>query len=151
MDLQQRIDSDIKAAMLARDKDRLNVLRAIKSALLLELTKEGGTHEVSGEAALKILQKLHKQRTEAAAIYKEQGRADLEREESAQAAIIESFLPARLDGAELEALVKEALAETGATSMADMGRAMKAATTKAAGRAEGSAIAAAVRKLLGAS
>ncbi|MCO5275143.1 MAG: GatB/YqeY domain-containing protein [Flavobacteriales bacterium] len=150
MDLQQRIDSDIKAAMLARDKDRLNVLRAIKSALLLELTKEGGTHEVSGEAALKILQKLHKQRTEAAAIYKEQGRPDLTAEEEAQAKVIEAYLPARMDDAEIGAVVKEVLAEIGATSMADMGRAMKAVNAKLAGKADGSAIASAVKAMLGA-
>ncbi|HRN36296.1 MAG TPA: GatB/YqeY domain-containing protein, partial [Flavobacteriales bacterium] len=140
MNLQQRIDSDIKAAMLARDRDRLNVLRAIKSALLLELTKEGGTHEVSGEAALKI---LHKQRTEAAAIYKEQGRPDLTAEEEAQAKVIEAYLPARMNDAEIGAAVKEVLAEIGATSMADMGRAMKAVNVKLAGKADGSALASA--------
>lgn len=84
MDLQARIDADIKAAMLAREKDKLNVLRAIKSALLMELTKEGGAHAVSDEAGMKILHKLHKQRTEAAAIYHQQGRADLAAEDDAQ-------------------------------------------------------------------
>ena len=147
MNLQQRIDSDIKAAMLARDRDRLNVLRAIKSALLLELTKEGGTHEVSGEAALKI---LHKQRTEAAAIYKEQGRPDLTAEEEAQAKVIEAYLPARMNDAEIGAAVKEVLAEIGATSMADMGRAMKAVNVKLAGKADGSALASAVKAMLSA-
>lgn len=148
MDFQQRIDADIKAAMLARDKDRLNVLRAIKSALLLELTKEGGSHEVGAEAAVKILQKLHKQRMEAAAIYHQQGRADMEAEESAQAKVIEEYLPAKLGGDELAALVREALAAAGASSMADMGKAMKAANEKVAGRAEGAAVAAMVKKLL---
>ena len=82
MDFQQRIDADIKAAMLARDKDRLNALRAIKSAILLELTKEGGgTAGISDEAGLRILQKLHKQRAEAAAIFHQQGRIDLAGEE----------------------------------------------------------------------
>lgn len=150
MDLQQRIDADIKAAMLAREKDRLNVLRAIKSALLLELTKEGGSHEVSEEAATKLLRKLHKQRAEAAAIYKEQGRADLEAEENAQAAVIEGYLPERLAGPELEALVKQALEAVGAKSMADMGRAMKAVNEQVAGRADGAEVAAAVKKLLSA-
>jgi uncharacterized protein YqeY len=148
MDLQQRIDADIKAAMLARDKDRLNVLRAIKSALLLELTKEGGEHAVSDDAGLKILQKLHKQRTEAAAIYHQQGRADLAAEDDAQAKIIEAYLPARLDAGDLESLVKETLASIGAASMADMGRAMKAVNGKVAGRADGAAVAAAVKKML---
>ena len=148
MELQQRIDADIKAAMLARDKDRLNVLRAIKSALLMELTKEGGEHAVSEDAALKILQKLHKQRTEAASIYHEQGRADLAAEDDAQAKIIEAYLPARISEEEMNAIVKQTLADTGATTMADMGRAMKAVNEKIAGKADGSAVAAAVKKVL---
>lgn len=148
MDLRQRIDDGIKAAMLARDKDRLNVLRAIKSALLLEMTKEGGAHEVGEDAGLKILRKLHKQRTEAAAIYHQQGRADLAAEDDAQAAIIEGFLPAALSPQQLAALVKETLAAIGAGSPADMGRAMKAVNEKVAGRADGSAVAAAVKSVL---
>lgn len=148
MDLQHRIDTDIKAAMLARDKDKLNVLRAIKSALLMELTKEGGAHEVGEEAGLKILGKLHKQRTEAAAIYHQQGRADLAAEEEVQAKVIEEYLPARMDEAEVKAVAKATLAEIGASSMADMGKAMKAVNAKLAGKADGSAIAAAVKALL---
>jgi uncharacterized protein YqeY len=148
MDLQARIDADIKAAMLAREKDRLNVLRAIKSALLMELTKEGGAHAVSDDAGMKILQKLHKQRTEAAAIYHQQGRSDLAAEDDAQAKIIEAYLPARMGDAEMKALVKETLASIGASSMADMGRAMKAVQEKLAGKADGSAIAAAVKGML---
>lgn len=148
MDLQTRIDADIKAAMLAREKDRLNVLRAIKSALLMEMTKEGGAHAVSDEDGMKILQRLHKQRTEAASIYHQQGRADLAAEDDAQAKIIEAYLPARLGDAEMKAIVKETLAGIGATSMADMGKAMKAVNAKLAGQADGSAIASAVKELL---
>jgi uncharacterized protein YqeY len=148
MDLQARIDADIKAAMLAREKERLNVLRAIKSALLLELTKEGGAHAVSDETGMRILQKLHKQRTEAAAIYHQQGRADLAAEDDAQAKIIEAYLPERMGDEEMKAVVKEILASIGASSMADMGRAMKAVNEKLAGKADGGAIAAAVRGLL---
>ena len=85
MSLQARIDADIKAAMLAREKDKLNALRAIKSALLLEMTKEGGGGTVSDEVGMRILQKLHKQRAEAAAIFHQQGRADLAAEDEAQA------------------------------------------------------------------
>ncbi|MCB0759437.1 MAG: GatB/YqeY domain-containing protein [Flavobacteriales bacterium] len=147
MDLQHRIDADIKAAMLARDKDRLNVLRAIKSALLMELTKEG-TSEVSEETGLRILQKLHKQRAEAAAIYHQQGRADLAAEDDAQAKIIEAYLPARMGEAEMKAVVKETLASIGANSMADMGKAMKAVNEKLAGKADGKAIAVAVKEVL---
>ena len=105
MSLQERIDADIKAAMLAREKDRLNVLRAIKSAILLELTKEDSNGVVSDEAGMRILQKLHKQRTEAAAIYHQQGRADLAAEDDAQAKVIEAFLPARMGEAEIHAAV----------------------------------------------
>lgn len=148
MDLQHRIDADIKAAMLARDKDKLNVLRAIKSALLLELTKEGGVHEVGEEVGLKILSKLHKQRTEAAAIYHQQGRADLAAEDDTQAKIIEAYLPARLSEAEVLATVKATLAEIGASSMADMGKAMKAVNARLAGKADGGTIAAAVKTML---
>ncbi len=148
MDLQQRIDADIKAAMLAREKDRLNVLRAIKSALLLEMTKEGGAHEVNQETGLRILRKLHKQRTEAAAIYHQQGRADLAAEDDAQAKIIEAYLPASMGEAEVKHTVQGILAEIGATSMADMGKAMKAVNERLAGKADGSTIAAAVKALL---
>ncbi len=146
MSLHERIDADIKAAMLAREKDRLNVLRAIKSAILLELTKEGASGAVSDEAGMKILQKLHKQRAEAAAIYHQQGRTDLAAEDDAQAKIIEAYLPARMSEADVAASVKSILEEIGATSMADMGRAMKSVNERLAGKADGSAIAAAVKK-----
>ncbi|MBS1580767.1 MAG: GatB/YqeY domain-containing protein [Bacteroidetes bacterium] len=147
MTLQERIDADIKTAMLAREKDKLNALRAIKSAILLELTKEGGSG-MTEEAGLKILQKLHKQRAEAVAIFHQQGRADLAAEDEAQAKVIEAYLPARMSDAEMQAAVKAVLAEIGASSMADMGRAMKAVNAKLAGQADGSAIAAVVKQVL---
>ena len=148
MSLQERIDADIKAAMLAREKDRLNVLRAIKSAILLELTKEGATDAVSDEAGMKILQKLHKQRTEAAAIYHQQGRADLAAEDDAQAKVIEAYLPARMDATALEEAVIRLIGELGASGMKDMGRVMGEANKQLAGKADGSAVAAMVKKLL---
>jgi uncharacterized protein len=147
MDLQERIDADIKAAMLAREKDKLNALRAIKSAILLELTKEGGGG-MTPEAGMRILQKLHKQRAEAAAIYTQQGRADLAAEDEAQAKVIEAYLPARMGNEEAEAAVKAILQELGATSMADMGRAMKVVNERLAGKVEGSAVAAIVKRTL---
>lgn len=147
MTFQERIDADIKAAMLARDKDRLNALRAIKSAILLELTKEGGA-TVSDELGLRILGKLHKQRIEAATIFHQQGRADLAQEDEAQAKVIEAYLPSRLSEAELTEQVRTILAEIGATSMADMGRAMKVVNERLAGRADGSAVAALVKRSL---
>ena len=134
--------------MLAREKDRLNTLHAIKSAILLELTKEGSTGSVGPEAGLRILQKLHKQRTEAAAIYHQQGRADLANEDETQARIIESYLPARMGIAEVEAAVQRILAGIGANGMADMGRAMKSVNAELAGKADGGTIAAAVKKIL---
>jgi uncharacterized protein len=147
MNLQERIDADIKAAMLAREKDKLNALRAIKSAIMIELTKEAGA-QMTEEAGMKILQKLHKQRSEAAAIFTQQGRADLAAEDEAQAKVIEAYLPARMSDAEMQSAVKGILEEIGAKSMADMGRAMKAVNERLAGKADGSAIAGVVKKLL---
>jgi len=149
MDLQQRIDADIKAAMLARDKDRLNALRAIKSAILLELTKEGPGKGIDEATGMRILQKLHKQRQESAAIYRGQQRDDLAAEEEAQASVIEVYLPRRMDMAELEASVIALIGELGAHGMKDMGRVMGEANKRWAGQADGSAIAALVQKLLG--
>lgn len=151
MDLQQRIDADIKAAMLAREKDRLNALRAIKSAILLELTKEGPGKGLDEATGMRILQKMHKQRQESAAIYRDQQRADLAAEEEAQAAVIEAYLPQRMDMAQLEASVIALIGELGANGMKDMGRVMVEANKRWAGQADGSAIAALVKKLLGAS
>jgi uncharacterized protein YqeY len=151
MDLPQRIDTDIKAAMLAREKERLNALRAIKSAILLELTKEGAGGGLDEATGLRILQKMHKQRMESAAIYREQGRPELAAEEDAQAAVIEAYLPQRMGEAELETTVRALIGASGAQGMKDMGRVMGLATKELAGKADGSAIAAMVRKLLAAS
>lgn len=151
MELQQRIDADIKAAMLAREKDKLNALRAIKSAILLELTKEGAGEGLAEAAGMKILQKLHKQRQESAAIYRQQGREDLAAEEDVQAKVIENYLPQRMTEAEVETAVKEIIQGTGAKSMAEMGRVMGEANKRLAGRADGSLIASIVKRELGAS
>lgn len=150
MELQQRIDADIKSAMRARDKDRLNALRAIKSAILLELAKDG-QNSLDEAVGLKILQKLHKQRMESAAIYREQQRDELATEEEAQAMVIEAYLPQRLDEAAVEAAVQGIIAELGATDMKAMGRVMGEANKRLAGQAEGSLVAALVKKLLSAS
>lgn len=148
MDLQQRIDADIRAAMLAREKDRLNALRAIKSAILLELTKEGAQAGLEESAGLKILQKLYKQRQESATIYHQQGRADLAQEEEVQAAVIEAYLPQRMTEDEIEAAVKAVIVTTGAAGMKDMGRVMGEANKQLAGKADGSVVAAMVKRLL---
>lgn len=151
MDLKQQIDADIKAAMLAREKDKLNALRAIKSAILLELTKEGAQEGLDEAVGLKILQKLHKQRQESAAIYHQQGREDLAGEEEVQAKVIEAYLPQRMSEAEIEKTVSEVIGSTGAKGMADMGRVMGEANKRMAGRADGSLIATIVKKQLSAS
>ena len=148
MNLKERIDADIKAAMLAREKDKLNALRAIKSAILLELTKEGGSGALDEAVGLKILQKLHKQRMESAAIYHAQQRTDLAQEEEAQAFVIEAYLPKRLSEAELESAVRAIITGTGASGMKDMGRVMGEANKQLAGKADGSAVAAVVKRLL---
>ena len=148
MELQQRIDADIKAAMLAREKDKLNALRAIKSAILLELTKEGGQGVLDEATGMKILQKLHKQRAEAAAIYHQQGRKDLADEEEVQAKVIEAYLPKRLSESAVEAAVREIIASSGATKITDMGRVMIEANKLLAGKADGGAVAALVKKIL---
>jgi uncharacterized protein len=148
MDLKTRIDADIKSAMLAKDKDKLNALRAIKSAILLELTKEGGGEGISEEAGLKILGKLHKQRAEAGAIFKQQGREDLALEEDLQAKVIEAYLPARLSEADVRAEVTKVITELGASGMAAMGKVMGEANKRMAGKADGSQIASIVKQLL---
>ena len=148
MSLQERINADIKAAMLAREKDRLNTLRAIKSAFMMELTKEGGQDELDDATGMKILQKLLKQRMESAAIYHAQDRAELAQEEEAQALVIEKYLPKRLSEAEVKAAVEGTIKEMGALSMADMGKVMGAVSKKLAGKADGTTIAAIVKDLL---
>ncbi len=148
MDLKERIDADIKAAMLAREKDKLNALRAIKSAILLELTKDGSQSGLDEAVGMKILQKLHKQRMESAGIYHAQQRPELAQEEEAQAFVIEAYLPKRMSEEEVAASVREVIAEMGASSMADMGKVMGEANKRMAGKADGSAIATTVKRLL---
>ena len=149
MSLYSTISEGIKDAMRAKDKDRLSALRDIKSKLMLEASKTGADGDSIDDAtAMAILNKLYKQRTETATLYAEQGRPDLEAEERAQAVAIESFLPQQLSEAEIEQRVNTILAEIGATSMADMGRAMGAASASMAGQADGTLIATFVKAAL---
>lgn len=141
MSITERINNDIKEAMKARDKDRLSALRDIKSKFLLETTKEGSAGEVDDAAGIKILKKLHKQRTETAALYKEQNREDLEREELAQAKVIEAYLPEQLSDEALTEKVDAIIERVGASSMADMGKVMGIASQELGGSADGKAIA----------
>lgn len=148
MNLFDKVSGDIKTAMLARDKVRLEALRGIKKEFLEAKTAKGGDGELSDDAALKILAKMVKQRKESASIYTEQNREDLAGEELAQAAIIEEYLPKQLSEEELTAALKEIIARVGATPAKEMGKVMGTATKELAGKAEGKAISAKVRELL---
>ena len=148
MNLFDKVSGDIKTAMLARDKVRLEALRGIKKEFLEAKTAKGGDGELSDDAALEILAKMVKQRKESASIYTEQNREDLAAEELAQAAIIEEYLPKQLSEEELTAALKEIIARVGATSAKEMGKVMGTATKELAGKAEGKAISAKVRELL---
>jgi len=147
MSIAENINSGIKDAMRAKDQVQLSTLRAIKSALMLEATKDGSS-EVSDDTAVKLINKLFKQRKEAADIYKTQGREDLFEEEMAQASILEKFLPEQLGEDEITNIVKEIINSTGASSMADMGKVMGQASAKMAGKADGKVISGIVRSLL---
>jgi len=148
MNLFDKVSGDIKTAMLARDKVRLEALRGIKKEFLEAKTAKGGDGELSDNAALKILAKMVKQRKESASIYTEQNREDLAGEELAQAVIIEEYLPKQLSEEELTAALKEIIARVGATSTKEMGKVMGTATKELAVKAEGKAISAKVRELL---
>lgn len=148
MNLFDKVSGDIKTAMLARDKVRLEALRGIKKEFLEAKTAKGGDGELSDDDALKILAKMVKQRKESASIYTEQNREDLAGEELAQAAIIEEYLPKQLSEEELTAALKEIIARVGATSAKEMGKVMGTATKELTGKAEGKAISAKVRELL---
>ncbi len=148
MNLFDQISSDIKAAMLAKDKVKLEALRNAKKYFLEAKTVPGANDTLTDEAALGILQKLVKQGRESARIYTEQNRPDLAEGELAQVSTLEGYLPQALSPEELEAEVKALIEKEGAASIKDMGRVMRAATAALAGRAEGGAISAIVKKFL---
>ena len=147
MSMEQQIQQDIKAAMLAKEKTRLESLRAIKAAITLAKTADG-SESIADEAVVKIIQKLVKQRKETAEIYKQQNREELAAQELAEAAAMEVYLPKQLSEEELEAELKKIIAQIGATGPQDMGKVMGTATKALAGKAEGKAISALVKKLL---
>ena len=148
MALFDTISADIKSAMLARDKVRLEALRGIKKEFIEAKTAPGANGELPDVVALKILVNMVKQRRESAAIYSEQQRPELAQNELAEAAVIEQYLPKALSDEELTAQLSAIIAEVGATSPADMGKVMKLATARLAGQADGKAISAKVRQLL---
>lgn len=148
MDMFERISADIKSAMLARDKVRLETLRGIKKEFLEAKTAKGADGELSEDTAMKILSKMAKQRRETAQIYTEQSRPELAENELAEAAVIEEYLPKPLTEEELTATLKEIIARVGATSPKEMGKVMGVASKELAGKADGKLISAKVRELL---
>ena len=148
MTLFEQISEDIKAAMKARDRVRLDTLRNIKKVFLEAKTAPGANDTLEDADALKIIQKLAKQGRESAATFAQQNRQDLADSELAQVAVIESYLPKQLDEAEIEAQVQEIIAATGASGMKDMGKVMGIASKQMAGKADGRAISTVVRRLL---
>ena len=148
MGLQQQVMDRMKIAMKAKDTVALESLRAIKSALLLAQTEGGAGGELSEEAEIKLVQKLVKQRKDSAAIYKEQGREDLAAPELAQVAVIEQFLPEQMSEEEVEKIVVETIAATGAEGMKDMGKVMGIVSKKLAGQADGKTISTIVKSKL---
>ena len=149
MSLFDQISNDIKEAMKAKDKVRLETLRNVKKVFLEAKTAPGANDTLTDDAALKLIQKLVKQGKDSAEIYKGQGREDLAEGELAQVAVLEVYLPKQMSEAELEAALKGIIAEVGATSAKDMGKVMGTATKRLAGQAEGRAISAKVKELLG--
>lgn len=149
MSMYSTISDGIKDAMRNKDRERLAALRDIKSKLMLEATKTGADgNDLPDATVLAILTKLFKQRSETAELYANQGREDLEAEERAQAAVISEFLPQPMTDAEIQAEVDAIIAETGASSMADMGKVMGLASSRMAGKADGKVIAGIVRAAL---
>jgi uncharacterized protein len=147
MNFTERINQDIKTAMLAKEKERLAVLRDIKSKLLLEATS-GSSGELSEEAANKIVLKLHKQRMETYQIYVDQGRADLAEEELFQAKVLEDYLPKMMSEDEVRAIIAAKIAEVGASGPQDMGKVMGPVTAQLAGKADGKRVAELVKEAL---
>lgn len=148
MSLKQKIDADIKTAMLAKNKEELEALRSIKSMILLAETEKGVSTEITSDTESKLLMKAAKQRKESADIFQQQNRADLAEKELLQLNVINRYLPKQLSADELEAELKKIIAEVGATGPQDVGKVMGMATKKLAGLAEGKAISDTVKKLL---
>ncbi|HET9057223.1 MAG TPA: GatB/YqeY domain-containing protein [Chitinophagaceae bacterium] len=148
MSLEQKIMAELKAAMLAKDEKALRSLRAIKAAIILAKTAEGAGGEIKEEEEIKLLQKLVKQRKDSLEIFKQQNRADLAQKEEEEIAVIEKFLPKQLSMAELKEAIQKVIAETGASSPADMGKVMGVATKALSGKADGKTISTLVKEML---
>lgn len=148
MTLEERINADIKAAMLAKERKKLDALRAVKSAILL-LKTNGSGDAISEEAEIACLQKLVKQRKESAELYKQQNRMDLYEDEAFQQAVIEAYLPEQMSEEEIRTALQKIISETGASTVKDMGKVMGAAQKAFAGRADNKVVSTIVKELLG--
>lgn len=148
MSLEQNIMASMKDAMKAKDEATLRGLRAIKAAIIIAKTAEGAGGTINEEEEIKLLQKLVKQRKDSLTIYQQQNRADLAQKEEEEIAVIEKFLPKQLDAAALKPIIEKIIADTGATSAADMGKVMGVASKQLAGQADGKTISAVVKELL---
>ena len=148
MSLEQKVMTDLKTAMLAKDEKALRSLRAIKAAILLAKTSEGAGGDLKEDDEVKLLQKLIKSRKDSLEIYQKQQRADLAAKEEEEIAIIEKFLPAQMSPDELRSVLQKIISETGAGSPADMGRVMGIANKQLAGKTDGKSISTLVKELL---
>ncbi len=148
MSLEQKVMTDLKTAMLAKDEKAVRSLRAVKAAIILAKTAEGAGGELKEQDEIKLLQKLVKQRKDSLEIYQQQNRADLAQKEQEEIEVIEKFLPKQLSAEELRSIVSTLIAELGAQSPADMGKVMGAATKQLSGQADGKTISAVVKELL---
>ena len=148
MDLEQQIMNDIKAAMREKNKEKLEALRAIKSAILLAKTEKGRSSNIDTESELKLLQKLVKQRNDSAEIFREQNRNDLAEKEKFEVSIISNYLPAQLSESDIEIVIQRIIEKTNVSSMADMGKVMGLASKELSGKADGKTIAGIAKKLL---
>ncbi len=148
MSLEQKVMAEMKDAMKSKNEGILRALRAIKAEIIKARTEPGAAGEVSAEKEVSLLQKMMKQRKDSLEIYQQQNREDLAKKELEEISVIERFLPQQLTGAELKAELEQIISDTGASSAADMGKVMGAATKKLAGRADGKTISAMVKELL---
>lgn len=148
MSLLEQINADMKSAMKAKEKEKLQAIRSVKTAFTLEMTKTGAS-ELDDDAAVKLIQKLVKQRKDSAETFKAGGREDLAEKEEMELGFLEVYLPAQLSDEELTAAVQAIVTKTGASSMKDMGKVMGMASKELAGKSDGKAISAKVKQLLG--
>jgi uncharacterized protein YqeY len=148
MSLFDKINDDIKAAMMAKEKEKLEAIRGVKAAFLVAKTEKGASDELSDDVAIKVMQKLVKQRKESAEIYNAQNRKDLADKELFEASVIEQYLPKQMGADELKVIVKAIIDRVGAKTPADMGKVMGVASKELAGKADGKAISELVKTIL---